>query len=243
MKALILAAGRGTRLRPITDTIPKCLVDLADKPLLEYHLDRLDKYGVRDVCVNTHYLPEQVRKFFGKYTEKNSKMKIRESYERELLGSAGALRNNWDFFKGEENFYVIYGDNLTNINYKQLLDFHLLKGGICSIACYIEPNPGSKGVVVFDKEKRLSRFVEKPAKDQNVGNYANAGIYVLNKRIFNYLRENNGLPYDFGRDLFPKLLQNNEPMYAYLMSEFLLDIGSLETYRLAQSLIGKINFN
>ena len=241
MKALILAAGLGTRLRPITDTIPKPLVPIDGKPLLAYHFDSLRKYGVNEVLINTHHLADQINQFVAEYCKQFSEFKVKISFEPKLLGSAGTLRANMDFFKGEENFLVVYGDNLTNINYEKFIDFHLKKGGLITIACYQEPYPESKGIIVFDEDKLITQFIEKPKPEQVISHYANAGIYVCNRRVFDYLKIFKVPIIDFGRDLFPLLLAN-EKMYAYEMEEFLLDIGTLATYSAANKIINKLTF-
>lgn len=238
MKALLLAAGLGTRLRPITDKVPKCLVLIADKPLLAYHFDALKKIGVMDVLINTHYLADQVDDFIKNYRSLNPNFNITTAYEPELLGSAGTLRNNREFFKDEKDFLVLYGDNLTNIDYKKMIDFHLSRAAICTIACYYEEHIEQKGMIIMKDDDEIAAFKEKPKPEEVVSHYANAGLYAVNQRIFDILSniKKEGL-LDFGQDVFPELLRRQEKIYAYLMTEHLLDIGNLENYNLAQSLI------
>ncbi len=231
MKALILGAGFGTRLRPLTDTIPKVLVPITGQPLLAYHLNSLQKHGVHEVLINTHYLADKISEFVEEYKKKNPEIKITIAYESSLLGSAGTLFHNRDFFKNEDDFFVVYGDNLTNINYSEFLKAHK---GTATIASYYEKNPSSKGIIVFDENKRISKFIEKPAEKDIISHQANAGIYVLNKSIFQYLENMNKELLDFGHDVFPSLLSKNEALHVYLMSEFLLDVGTPETYNRAQ---------
>ncbi len=124
MKAFLLAAGKGVRLRPLTNTLPKCLIPILDKPLIEYWFDLFRKYNITDVLINLNYLPEQVKD----YVDKNVfDLNIIWIYESELLGSAGTLRENEDFVKGEESFWVFYADNLTNINLANMQSFHIEK--------------------------------------------------------------------------------------------------------------------
>lgn len=242
MKALILAAGLGTRLRPLTESMPKCLVPIAGRPLLDYHLKSLEKFGFDEALINTHYLPELVEKYIAEYKNGGGKIKIKIAYEPELLGSAGTLRANKDFFSGEKNFAVIYADNLTNINYRKLLNFHEKNNSDCTIACYFEPNPAQKGVVVCDASERVTRFVEKPKELPAPSNFANGGIYIFNSAIISSLADSPGLNYDFGHHVFPQLLENKLNLHAYKMDEFLLDIGSMDSYNLAQSYIDKLIF-
>lgn len=240
MKALILCAGLGTRLRPLTDTIPKALVPVAGKPLLAYHLDSLQKYGMSEVLINTHYLADEISDFVHEYEKQNPKIKITVSFEPKLLGSAGTLLHNRDFFKNEKVFFVIYSDNLTNINYSSLLNHHNKKNGIATIASYYEENPSTKGIIVFDENNKISKFIEKPAIKDIISNYANAGVYVINNDIFKHLEVLQKTPLDFGHDVFLALLDLNEAIYVYKMTEFLLDVGTPETYERAHNEARKI---
>ena len=243
MKALILYAGLGTRLRPITENIPKPLVLVGNKPLLQYHLDQLKSFDIHDILINSSYLADQIKDFINIYQQHNITSKINLTFEHELLGSAGTLKANWDFFKEEDDFLIIYGDNLTNINYKQFIERHRSKSNLCTIACYQEPEIESKGMVVFDAEDRIQRFVEKPKTDQVVSHYANAGIYVCNKNIIKYLNQFDKIPLDFGYDIFPKILIDQvDILGVYLMKEVLLDVGNLKNYQLAQDYVKKFNF-
>jgi mannose-1-phosphate guanylyltransferase len=240
MKALILAAGLGTRLRPLTDTVPKTLVPIGGKPLLAYHLKQLSLYGITDVLINTHYLSEQVDAFVAAHKDDFPGLTIHTAFEKNLLGSAGTLKENKSFFEGEDDFFIVYGDNLTNIDYDKLLSVHKKKKGIMTIASYHEEHPETKGVISFDSDERILKFIEKPKGDQIISNYANAGIYAVNATIFDYLDSLSGTPLDFGFDVFPFLLGKNEAMYAYMMDEFLLDIGTFESYTKSQELVSSI---
>lgn len=234
MKALILAAGLGTRLRPLTETTPKPLLFVAGKPLLAYHLESLSKYGITDILINTHHLHEKMEDFVSEYKKNFPGLHIYTSFEAELLGSAGTLKENKSFFEGEEDFLIVYGDNLTNINYQNLLHTHEQKKGIATVASYFEEYPESKGIISFDENDRILKFIEKPKDNQIISNYANAGIYVLNKKVFEYLKQLDKTPLDFGHDIFPLLLEKDEDMHVYKMSEILLDIGNIENYNKSQ---------
>lgn len=241
MKALILAAGLGTRLKPLTNNIPKPLVLIGRKPLLKYTLDGLLKYDINDICLNSHYLAHKIDDFVKGYKKWHPKINIKVSFEKKLLGTAGTLRNNYEFFCKEKNFFIIYGDNLTNINYQKLFNFHLNKKSFCTIACYYENHPEGKGIIEFDKDKRINKFIEKPAQGELTSHYANAGIYVFNQKIFRYINSKNFTsPFDLGKDVFPYLLKKGKNVYAYLMDEFLLDIGTLNNYNLAQTKVKEI---
>lgn len=236
MKAILLSAGLGSRLRPLTYTTPKQLLPINGKPLLSYHLESLYKYGVRDILINTHHLHEQIEEFVNDNKERFKGLTIQTVFEKTLLGSAGTLKENKLFFKNEDDFFVIYADNLTNINYNSLFGIHKDKGGVVTIASYVEEFPESKGIISFDENDRVLKFIEKPKPDQIISKYANAGIYVVNKKIFEYLNSLEKMPLDFGFDVFPYLLDKNEDMYIYKMNEFLLDIGTLESYTKSQDI-------
>ena len=238
MKGMILAGGIGTRLRPLTNKLPKPMVPIGGKPLLEYHIELFRKHGITEIAMNLHHLPHKITEYFG--TGEKFGVNIRYLYEEELSGTAGAVKKLQDFF--EDTFVVFYSDNLTNINLAQLVEHHKVFGGKVTIALYEEPNPSSKGIVELDENNRIIKFVEKPKPVEITTNTANAGIYVLEPEVLQYIPEN--CFYDFGKDLFPKLLSESVPMYGYKMQEYLLDIGTLETYQGAQKdlLEGKLKF-
>lgn len=237
MKALILSAGLGTRLRPLTETIPKPLVPLNGKPLLQYHLECLRKHGVTDILINTHYLHEKIEGFIEAIKGSFPECNIRTVFEEVLLGSAGTLIENQSFFDGEEDILIVYGDNLTTINYTNLLAYHREKGGLVTIASYYEKYPETKGIIQTEENGKIIQFIEKPQGDAIVSHDANAGIYIASRKLFSYLSSFEKRPLDFGYDIFPFLLQKNETMYVYHMDEFLLDIGTPESYTKAQELV------
>lgn len=236
MKALLLAAGLGTRLRPLTETTPKPLLPIDGKPLLQYHLHHLENHGVTEVLINTHYLADQIDAFVESYQPIRSDLRIVTRYEESLLGSAGTLRANRDFF-GEDSFFVVYADNLTDIDYQRLWDHHEQHQGLVTIASYQEVYTAQKGIIEFDSESfRITRFVEKPAPGTITSNQANAGIYVSDARLFSYI-ETEKVPCDFGFDVFPKLLEAGAPLSVYPMQETILDVGTHKTYTEAQTLV------
>jgi len=243
MKAFILAAGLGTRLRPITETIPKPLVSIANKPLLTYHLDHLAEHGITDIRINTHYLSDKIEEFVAEYQRMHpNKLSISTVYEPELLGSAGTIRSNKSWLSDNEPFLVIYSDNLTDINYGKLIDHHRRSKALVTIASYYEARPEQKGIIEYDPTLMISNFIEKPKPHQITSNYANAGIYVIDSNIFEHLNQLNHALLDFGHHVFPFLLQKGHPMQVYKMDEILLDIGNLENYTKAQTLPSKMKF-
>ncbi len=242
MKAFILAAGLGTRLRPLTETIPKPLVPIAGKPLLAYHLDHLSHHGVTDIFINTHYLSEQMEEFVANYRLKQPNgPTISTIYEPELLGSAGTIRSNQSLFGQDDAFLVIYSDNLTDIDYQKLIDHHTQSDALVTIASYYEAHPEQKGIIEHNDELVISNFIEKPQPHQVTSHYANAGIYVMDSRIFDSIRDLDSPILDFGHHVFPFLLKTGHLMQVYKMDETLLDIGNHENYTKAQGLPEQMN--
>jgi mannose-1-phosphate guanylyltransferase len=223
MKAFILAAGHGTRLRPLTDSVPKCLLPIQGVPLLEIWLNHCKAAGIADVLINAHAHPKAVREFAA--VQKNIHLSIAE--EPQLLGSAGTLAENRDFVTDERTFLILYGDVLTNINLRRMLEFHEQKKLSATICIYQVPDPTRCGIVRVDENAVVQSFVEKPA--QPAGNWAFSGIMVANADVFDLLPEHR--PADIGFDLLPKLTGR---MAAYKSSAYILDIGTLENYQSAQ---------
>jgi len=238
-KALILAAGEGTRLRPLTHSTPKAMAPLNGKPLLAYHLDAMKKCGVTEILINTHWLPEPIKDFCARQTD----LAINVVFEERLRGSAGTLFDNRDFFADADEVIVIYGDVLTNLNYSALLASHRQGKTLATVVCHRVTNVGEKGMVVSNEEDRILSFVEKPVPEKIVSDFVNGGIYVLDRKLLDYWPRLERRPLDFGHDIFPFMLEQRLPIFAYrLNDEFLLDIGTTETYDQAQRIINKLIF-
>lgn len=229
MKALILAAGEGTRLRPLTLERPKPMLPIGDRPLLEILLRLLARHGVRDVAINLHYKPDVVTAYFGDGSRWG--IHLTYSYEESILGTAGAVRRLQPFF--DEPFYVLYGDVLTDLDLTALAGFHRARQSLLTAALYRVPRPWECGIVDLDCEGRIRRFVEKPPRDQVFSDLANAGIYVMEPALITHIPPDTF--YDFGRDLFPRLLDLGVPMYGYPIgpADYVLDIGSPDKYEQA----------
>ncbi len=226
MKAFLLAAGLGTRLRPLTLRTPKCLLPVNGKPLLSYWFDLFTQYSITDVLINTHYLPEKVNQYFknNSFTQN-----IKISYESVLLGSAGTVLNNKDFIRGENEFFICYADNLTNANLFKMLEFHRLKNPVLTCALFEPPNLSSCGVVTLAKDGLITDFEEKPQKPKS--RWANAGIFIASPWLIDYIPKK--YPCDFGFDVLPKLINKS---YGYRINEFLMDIGTTDGYYKANEL-------
>lgn len=228
MKAFLLAAGLGTRLRPYTDTIPKCLMPICGRPLLGIWLDLLEFHGVTEVLINTHHLEGKVRDFIA--SENGRCIKISLVHEDILLGSAGTVFKNRSFIKDGLPFLIIYADNLTNADLTGLIDFHKmvsLKGSLFTMGLIRAPEPERCGIVTIDKNMFITDFTEKP--ENPASDLANCGIYITDQRIFDFFPENASASeiLDFGFDIIPSL---KGKMYGYNINGYLRDIGTLESY-------------
>jgi mannose-1-phosphate guanylyltransferase len=228
MKALLLAAGLGTRLRPITDEIPKCLVKLNGKPLLYYWLDILETARVEEVVINTHHFASKVEKTIR---ERNNRINISLAYEKVLLGSGGTVMVNKKYFR-DDDFLLIYSDNYTCLSLNDLIDFHKSKkDSLYTTYIYKTPNPGKKGIFTFDPVTfRVTDFEEKPLSPKS--DYANAGIAVVSKKVYSF--DYKTPPFDFAKDIMPYLIQCS---YVLPAGEPIIDIGTKEDYFYVQNLI------
>jgi mannose-1-phosphate guanylyltransferase len=226
MKALILAAGAGTRLRPLTDTCPKPMLPVAGRPLLEWTLRWLRRADVVEAALNLHHLPEVVRAGLG--DGERFGMRLRYAHEPELRGTAGAVHNFPGFF--DQPFLVIYGDLLLDLDLDDLIGFHRQRRAVMTLALKRTQTPRSQGMIEVDALGRVLRFVEKPA-EWDGGDTANAGVYVCEPEVAD------GVPpgfSDFGHDIIPALLRQGAAVYGQPLRGYLLDIGTPEAYAQAQ---------
>lgn len=224
MKAFLLAAGIGSRLRPITDSVPKCMVLIDDRPMLDIWLDAFDRAGVDEVLVNLHHLPDVVRQHLAMRTEPPA---VRTFFEPELLGSAGTLTANRQWVAGEEFFLACYADNLTDFDLRTLIDAHLVHGAIATLAVFHSERPSAGGVVELDEAGRVIGFTEKPSKP--VSDLTNAGIYAFHPSVLDEVDDTP--PKDIGYDLLPRLVGR---ALAVPVEGYFRDIGTIEAYRLAR---------
>ena len=208
---MVLAAGQGTRLWPLTECIPKCMVILGDKPLLEHTIQWLRQHGVVELIINLHHLPDVVMNHFGDGSRWG--VHITYSLEPEPLGTAGGVKNVADSF--DSPFFVWYGDNLSTCDLHRLYRFHKSRGGAATIALHYREDPTASGIVALDEQGRITRFVEKPKPDQVFSHWVSAGIFVLESQVLEAIPP--GGTSDFGRDVFPALLSEGAHLYGYRM--------------------------
>jgi len=223
-RAFLLAAGLGTRLRPLTETLPKCLLPVGGTPLLEIWLGACERAGIRHVLINSHWRAEMVRQFVAR----RRGLDVELAYEPELLGSAGTLAANRWFFRDEESFLVLYADNLTTFPLARLADFHAGHDRLATVALFHSENPAACGIAEVDEAGIITAFEEKPARPRS--NLANAGMYVFRRGIEEYLPD--FVPADIGRHLLPRLAGRAA---GYQIRELLIDIGTPASYLRGQA--------
>lgn len=218
MKAFLLAAGLGTRLKPITDTVPKCLVPVAGRPMLAYWFDLFRKHGITDVLINLNHLPDQVREYVR---ENNQDVKVTLVYEETLLGSLGTILENKYYIEEEESFFIFYADTLTNVDLGDMLRSHKSSGMPFTMGLFHSDNPSSCGIAELDENNIIVGFEEKPQKPKST--LANAGLYIMNTSLLDDIKLSPGKLLDIGYDLLPTLVSN---MTGYKQINFVLDIGT-----------------
>jgi mannose-1-phosphate guanylyltransferase len=234
MRAMILAAGLGTRLRPLTYEMPKPMVPVAGKPVMEHIVRLLREHGFTEVIANLSYLPDQIREHFGDGSAFGVSLEYRE--EPALLGTAGGVRNCAGFL-GEE-FLVISGDALTDIDLGAMREFHASHDGLATLALKAVDDPSQLGVVILGADGRIQGFQEKPDPAEALSDLANCGIYMFRSDIFDFFPgpgeskaagagDDPGFA-DWALDVFPALLANDVPFYGHRFDGYWNDIGSLD---------------
>jgi mannose-1-phosphate guanylyltransferase len=217
---MVLAAGLGTRLRPLTYEISKPMVPVLDRPVMEHIVDLLTRHGFTQVIANLHHFEQSIREYFG--------ARLSYSYEPELLGTAGGVRKCAGFL-GDEAFLVISGDALTDIDLQAFAARHRDAGGIATLAVKRVPDTREYGVVLHDPAGRVTGFQEKPDPDEALSDLGNCGIYIFDPAIFDYFPSR---PFaDWAQDVFPALLDADAPFYIHELSEYWNDVGSLAELR------------
>ena len=223
---MLLAAGLGTRLRPLTYEVPKPLVPVVGTPVMEHIVRLLARHGFDDVVCNLHYFPDQIQARFGDGSRWS--LRLVYSHEEELLGTAGGVRNVRDHFGGE-TFLIISGDALTDIDLTALWQAHREKGGIATLSLKRVDDPSQIGVVILGADGRIQGFQEKPDPAEALSDLGNCGIYVMENEIFDYFPDR---PFvDWALDVFPTLLEQDVAFYGHEIDEYWNDIGNIKEFR------------
>jgi mannose-1-phosphate guanylyltransferase / phosphomannomutase len=227
VKAVVMAGGEGTRLRPLTSNQPKPMVPIVGKPCMEHILELLKQHGLEDVIVTVAFMPQAIRSYFG--SGDSLGMSIEYSVEESPLGTAGSVGLASD--RLDETFLVISGDALCDVDLTDLIRFHREKESAVTIGLKSVENPLEFGIVVTDEEGRIERFLEKPSWSQVFSDTINTGIYVLEPEVLRHIPTDR--PFDFSKELFPLLLEMGRPMYGYVFEDYWQDIGNLDQFRQA----------
>lgn len=238
MKAVVMAGGEGSRLRPLTANRPKPMVPVCNQPIMEHILTLLKRHNVDEVVATLYYLADEIQNHFGDGSDFGVQMHY--SIESVPLGTAGSVKKAEGFLK-DGTFLIVSGDALTDCDLTKAIAYHKEKKSLATLILYRVPSPLDFGVVITDDDGRIVRFQEKPSMSEVFSDTVNTGMYILEPEIFEYMRENE--VYDWSGDIFPKLLNEKRPMFGYIMEEYWTDVGSFSQYREAQEdmLQGRVN--
>ncbi len=223
MQAIILAGGMGTRLRPLTYTLPKPMLPVANRPALAHTIEALAKAGCHEVIITTNYLADMIVEGLHAMPVP---IRVRCVREEQPLGTAGCVKNVIEQL--DDEFIIIQGDAVADLNYGELIEFHHAKNADVTIAVMRVQDTREFGVVAIDEERRITRFQEKPRPEEAFSDLANAGFYIVKKRVFDEVPT--GEPYDFSRQLFPRLMAEDARFFAYDMQGYWVDIGRIQHY-------------
>jgi mannose-1-phosphate guanylyltransferase/phosphomannomutase len=229
MRAVVMAGGEGTRLRPLTSNQPKPMVPIVGKPCIEHILELLREHGLTDVVITLAFLPQAIRTYFGDGS--NLGMAIQYSVEESPLGTAGSVRLATQGLRLDETFLVISGDALCDIDLGAMIAHHREREASVTIGLKSVDNPLEFGIVVTDEDGRVERFLEKPSWGQVFSDTINTGIYVIEPEVMRHVPSDR--PYDFSKELFPLLLEMGRPLYGYVCEGYWQDIGNIDQFRQA----------
>jgi len=227
MKAIILAGGFGTRLRPLSCTRPKLMFPIGNRPVIDWTLRNLSEGGIDEVILAVNYMADVLQRYIG---QERYGMKIFYSHEVKPLGTAGPLRNARSLLSEEEPFFVLNGDIISEVDYSSVYQDHVEKGGDLTIVLREVENPSRFGVVELDKESRILRFVEKPAQEEGIGTLVNAGIYVVEPSVIDMIEP--GTKTSIEREIFPILAERGS-LYGSEYEGIWVDIGTPDDYLFA----------
>jgi mannose-1-phosphate guanylyltransferase/phosphomannomutase len=224
MKAVVMAGGAGSRLRPLTINRPKPMVPMVHKPVIGHILDLLKRHGITEVVITLQFMPEAIQDYFG--DGKSLGMTIHYSIEETPLGTAGSVKQAEHLL--DDTFIVISGDAVTDFDLTAIIEYHRAKQAKATLVLYHVPNPLEYGVVIVDEQGRIQQFLEKPSWGEVISDTANTGIYVLEPEVLRYFEPET--PFDFSKDLFPIMLAKGDPMYGYVSEGYWCDVGNLAEY-------------
>jgi mannose-1-phosphate guanylyltransferase/phosphomannomutase len=224
MKAVVMAGGEGSRLRPLTIGRPKPMVPMVSKPVMAHILDLLKRQGITEVVVTLHFMPEVIQSYFG--DGQGMGIKINYAVEETPLGTAGSVKNAQEFL--DEPFIIISGDAVTDIDLKQVIAFHQEKGAEATLTLYRVPNPLEYGVIITDADGKITQFLEKPSWGEVISDTVNTGIYVIDPSVLDLIEP--GVSTDWSKDVFPQLLKSGRPLYGFVADGNWTDVGDINEY-------------
>lgn len=233
MKAMVLCAGYGTRLGHLTREIPKPMLPIAGRPMLAYILHHLRVHGVREIAINLHFKPGMIREYFGDGSQFG--VAISYSIENELLGTAGGLKNVENFFEGETDFLVQYGDIITDQDFTAMIESHRKRNALATLL--VHHRPGSNSVLTLDNESRITGFLERPTSEDRKGvasDWANSGICIANRELLSFIPS--GVPADLPRDVYTKLISTGR-IFGFPLTGYRCAVDSPERLAAAESAI------
>ncbi len=240
MKAMILAAGVGSRLDPLTRNVPKPMVPIINRPVIEHIVEKLKKHGFTEIMINLHYLGHVIKDHLGNGSKWG--VKIHYASEDRLWGDAGSVKRAEEFLNGE-TFLVVGGDDISDIDLTKMLKYHKDKKAVSTIALSLVDDPSEYGIVLMNEKGRITRFLEKPKGGVVFSNTANTGVYIFEPEVFDIIPR--GVQFGFGNNVFPQLLEQRKPLFGYLTSSYWRDVGNLQVYRKTQydALEGRVVLN
>ena len=229
MKAVVMAGGEGTRLRPLTSNRPKPLVPILGKPIAQHIVEHLKRAGIDEIVTTLYYLGDEIRNYFGDGADLGVRMHY--SVEETPLGTAGSVKQAEELLK-DGTFLIVSGDALTSIDIAKALEFHRANGAEATLVLQQVANPLEFGVVMTEPDGRIQRFLEKPSWGEVFSDTVNTGMYILEPSVFDLMEPGKNI--DWSQDVFPKMLEQGRPLFGYVMEEYWCDVGSLDQYRQAQ---------
>src|SRR5687768_14247032 len=237
MKAVVMAGGEGTRLRPMTSSMPKPLLPVANRPIMEHVLRLLKRHGLNETVVTVQFLASLVKNYFGDGEELG--MDLTYAHEEKPLGTAGSVKNAEEALRSD-SFLVISGDALTDFDLTDLIRFHRERGALVTVCLTRVHNPLEFGIIIVDDDGRIQRFLEKPTWGQVFSDTVNTGIYVMEPEVLDRVAP--GEVVDWSGDVFPQLLSEGAPLFGYVADGYWEDVGTHESYLRAQAdvLSGKV---
>lgn len=237
MKVVILAGGRGERLQPLTNKLPKPMIEVAGKPILEHIINLFKKNNIREFIITLCYLPDKINSYFKDGSSFGVKINYVIEDKNKPLGTAGGVGLAKKFIK--DTFVVTSGDILRELDIKTMINYHKKKKTFATLNVYKRFGPNPKSMVIFDKNRKIIRFIERPKLHDKNFVWANGSFYIFEPEIFNFIPENK--PSDFGKDIFPKLLASNKSIFAFPTNDYFTDLGNLEKLERARKTFPRLN--